>query len=267
MPDVTFASLELIPEGLREDAKQVGDKFVVNLVANKKLAEFRENNITISRERDEIKTKYERVVPIIGEDVEKFVTELTEARTLAQQVRDGKLQGTDKVESEVTKRVELRLEGQKIERANLETKLNSVTNESVSWRHKFERAVLDQQITGAVISKDSVANPEALPDILARASGVFAVQVDGSVLAKKADGTTVYGADGVTPLSPHEWLTGLVASAPYLGKASAGGGANGGRPGGGVDQTYGMSTADFQKLPPTERIRLARQAEMAGRKK
>jgi hypothetical protein len=61
-------------------------------------------------------------------------------------------------------------------------------------------------------------------------------------------------------MSPHELLTKLVADAPYLGKSSAGGGANGGNANS-VSGTFGMSAEEFQKLPPTERINLARKAQ------
>lgn len=256
MPDVIFTALEQIPEGLREDAKQVDGKFVVNLVPAKKLTEFRDNNINLSRERDELKSKYEAVIPLIGDDPTKFATELNELRSTAQLVKDGKLKGSEAIQAEVENRIKTQretLEGQLREAGQ---KLQATDSDRNQWKTKYEKSVLHQKITNAVIGKDSVANPEALPDILARAEQLFVVQPDGNIVPKKGD-TIIYGSDGASPMSPTEWLTKLVSESPYLGKSSAGGGANGGRDGG---NKFGMTDEAFQKLPPQERIKLAREA-------
>lgn len=260
MPDLSFDSLDAVPEGLREDAKQNGDKFVVTVVSNKKLAEFRDNNIALRQKVDGIEPLVS-AYRALGEDPAKLAAELQELRTTAQQVKDGKLKGTDTIEQEVERRAKERLTGKDEAIADLQRKLQTAATEGTTWKTKYERSVLDQQITNAVIAADSVANPAALPDILSRAAGLFIVQPDGSIIPKKGD-QVLYGADGVNPMSVKEWLTKLVQEAAYLGKPSSGGGANGGNAGGGVAQKYGMSEAAFNSLPAQERIRLARKAGM-----
>jgi hypothetical protein len=64
-------------------------------------------------------------------------------------------------------------------------------------------------------------------DAVQRGLSVFTDLDDkGNVIARNGD-DTVYGKDGVNPLSPGEWITTLKASgqAPHLWPASSGGGA------------------------------------------
>lgn len=258
MPDLIYDSLEAIPEGLREDAKQNdAKKFVVTVVSNKKLAEFRDNNIALRQKVDGYEPKI-AAYTALGDDPAKLAAELTELRTVAQQVKDGKLKGSDAVDAEVEKRIKERMTGKDDAISDLQRKLQAAAADGTTWKGKYEQSVLNQQITNAVIAADSVANPAALPDILSRAANLFVVQPDGSIIPKKGD-QVIYGADGVNPMGVKEWLTKLVQEAAYLGKSSTGGGANGGNAGGNVAQKFGMSQEAFDKLPASERIRLARQ--------
>lgn len=259
MPVLKFKSLDAIPEELRGEATQADGEFTVNVVSSKKLTEFRDNNIRFAQERDEARNALASITSIIGDDVEKFKKEFPELVATAQQVKDGKLKTSGDIEAEVanrTKSVKDSLEAQLKESG---TKLSQAERAGSEWKSKYERSVLHQQITNAVVGKDSLANPEALPDILSRAEGTFVVQPDGSLVAKKGD-TVIYGADGASPMSPKEWIAKLVADAPYLGKSSSGGGAPGNREGG--NTPYGMTKEAFQALSPEERITRHREAQM-----
>ena len=258
MPDFTFDKLDAIPEELRGDVKQVDGKFVVNLVSNKKLVEFRDNNIALAQERDQLKS---RVVAYtsLGEDPAKLSDEVKELRTVAQQVKDGKLKGTADIEAEVANRskaVRESLEAQVREKAAAAQNAEAAAG---TWRSKFDNLTLNQHVTNAVIGTDSIANPSALPDIISRAARVFQVQPDGSIVPKDGD-TIIYGADGVKPMTPKEWLVKLVAEAPYLGKSSSGGGAGGGGAGS-YETKYGMSEEAFNKMSPEQRVQMARKAQ------
>ena len=73
----------------------------------------------------------------------------------------------------------------------------------------------------------------AMPDITARARGVFRL-VNGVPTAFEADGQTVRaGKDGVTPMTLEEWVDAQVSEAPHLFESNAGGG------GGGATSQYG----------------------------
>ena len=81
MPDFLFDNVEQIAEELRGDAKKNdAGKFVLNLVPKTKLDEFRENNIKLSKERDDLSKVVAKVLPIVGEDADKFAEELAALR-------------------------------------------------------------------------------------------------------------------------------------------------------------------------------------------
>jgi len=255
MPDITFTSLDQIPDGLKEYAKQADGKFVVNVVPNAKLTEFRDNNIKFAQERDAAKATVEALTAIVGSDPEKFKAELVDLRSTAQKVKDGQLKGSDAITKEVEARLEAATASLKTQLSEMGTKLNTSETASMSWKAKFERQVLREHITAAVVAKDSIANPAALGDIISRAEQVFRVKDDG-IVPMKGD-TIIYGADGASPMTPKEWLTKLVETAPYFGKESSGGGA-GTKQG---DAAYGgLSREAFQALSPEERITRARSA-------
>lgn len=254
MPDIVFKTLEEIPEGLREHAEAKDGAFVVDAAPGKKLKEFRETNISVVKERDQHKNENAVWRSKVGEDPEKVVLELTELRSIKQKVDDGKLSGTDKIEAQVAGRVKAVEDGYKGQIAERDQKLTVVEARNADLALKWKRSVLRQEITAVALEGDSGANPAALTDILACAEADFAIQDNGQLVRTDGD-KVVYGADTVTPMSPKEWLAGLLKQKTYFQKPSAGGGASGGRGTG----SFGMSDADFQKLPPADRMRIARE--------
>lgn len=256
MPEITFDTLDAIPEGLREGAKEVGGKHIVNVVPKSKLDEFRDNNLTLSTERDGLKNTVANLSKLVGEDPAAFATELDTLRTTAQQVKDGKLKGTDAIESEVTNRVGTM-------KSDFERQLQEARKEVGTWKDKatdadtkFRRSLIDRAVTNAVLAEASGAQPQALMDILSRAYGVFTVDESSNLIAKDGQ-VTIYGADGATPLTPAEWLEKLKEQAPYFFKSSNGGGAGGS---GDTKLPNGYSAEDFNKLPAAEQLRLGRKA-------
>jgi hypothetical protein len=264
MPNISFATLDEVPEGLREHAKQTDGRFVVNVVPEVRLAEFRENNIAISRERDSLKGVVGKLAPIVGEDVDGFVQNYGTLTTIAQQVKDGTLKGSDAIQAEVDNRVATMKTG-------FESQLQQKSAEAAQWQsaaaeadQRFKRSIVDRAVTEAVVSDASGANPGALSDILVRAYSVFQVGNDGRLVAKDGD-AIIYGADGATPMTPLEWMGKLRQQAPYFFKNSSGGGANGGN---GQNPAYGgMSKADFDRLPPERKLSIALQAKQGAGKR
>lgn len=257
MPDIKYASEDAIPEGLREFAKKADDgSYVVAVVAKSKLDEFRDNNINIARERDELKNKVATFASIAGEDFDKFKDNVKTWQTTYQQVQDGKLKGSEAVETEVNRRlteVKTNYENQLREAGQKVNTLEAARNE---YEMKYKRSQIDREITNAVLHPESGINPAALPDILTRAYGFYHVSDDGKLVAKQGD-AVIYGADGVTPMQPKEWLGKVLEASPYFGKQSTGGGAAGA---GGNKSYGGLAQAEFDKLPAHERLALARSA-------
>ncbi|MDW9491687.1 hypothetical protein [Sinorhizobium meliloti] len=260
MPEITFDTLDAIPEGLREGAKQVDGKVVINVVPKSKLDEFRDNNLTLSQERDTLKSSVATLSQIVGEDPSAFAAELENLRSTSQQVKDGKLKGTDAIEQEVNNRVSSM-------KSDYERRLQEASKETVAWKdkatssdQKFRRSLIDRSVTNAVLAEASGAQPQALPDILSRAYGVFTVDDNGTLIARDGE-ATIYGADGATPMTPAEWLEKLKEQAPYFFKTSNGGGAGGS---GNNAVPGGMSAEDFNNLSGAQQLALARKAQ--GRK-
>jgi len=256
MPDIIYDTLDAVPEGLREGAKQVDGKVVVNVVLKAKLDEFRDNNVALATERDTLKTTVATLTGIVGEDPQAFTQQLEELRSTAQQVKDGKLKGTDAIEAEVNARVGSM-------KSDYERRLLETGRDVQTWKEKaneadtkFRRSLIDRGVTNAVLAEASGAQPQALPDILTRAYGVFQVDEKGHLIAKDGE-ATIYGSDGATPMTPGEWLEKLKETAPYFFKQSSGGGAGGDGNGG---LPNGMGTEDFQKLSGAQQLALARKA-------
>lgn len=256
MPTLAFDTLDAVPEGLREFAKEADGKVTVKVVAETKLDEFRTNNVALSQERDVLNTRVTKLTGLVGEDPDQFATELATLRETAQKVKDGQLQASDDVDRVVQERVSKMKEG-------FEEQLRASASETAAWKTKattvqgdFDRSIVDQHITTAVIDPKVGALTEALPDILHRARGVFQVE-NGKLVPRKGE-AVIYGADGATPMTPAEWLAGLKTSAPYFFKGSGGGGATGDGPG----TVAGMSQADFLKLPAHRRLELANQGKV-----
>jgi hypothetical protein len=254
MPEIKFDTLDAIPEGLREGAKEVDGKMVINVVPKGKLDEFRETNISLSSERDNLKNTVASLSAIVGEDPEAFQASLEEMQQITQQVKDGKLKGTDAIETEVNSRVASM-------KSDYERRLQEQNKETTAWKEKavsadqkFRQSQIDRAVTNAVLAEDSGAQPQALMDILSRAYKTFVVEDDGKLVARDGE-ATIYGADGASPMTPKEWLEKLREEAPYFFKSSTGGGAGGSNDG---KLPGGMNAEDFQKLSGSEQLKLAR---------
>jgi len=264
MPDVTFATMSEVPEWAKEHAKEVDGKYVVKLAPEAKVNEFRDNNVRVSQERDTLKAQLEKVRPVMGEDVDAFLSEVQTLRQVQQEVKDGKLKpGTD-VSAEVERRVsEMRGDFQR-QLSEKAQEARSANDRAAAENSKWRRSVVDRAVTDAVLEAASGAETSALPDIMQRAYGVFTVDDSGKLVAKDGD-AIVYGSDGATPMTPREWLAKLRERAPYFFKNSNGGGASGasGRVTGNT-LPGGMLRDDFLKLPAVKRMAYARQHKITA---
>ena len=257
MPNITFASLEEVPDGLKEHAKQTDGKFVINVVPEARLIEFRENNIRISQERDGLASIFGKLKPIVGDDIDGFMTQHGELSRIAQQVKDGKLQASDAIATEVENRVAQMKTGYESQLVQKSTEAATWQTKAADAETKFNRSIIERAVTDAVVSEKSGANPGALSDIITRANRVFQVGADGKLIAKDGE-AIIYGADGTSPMTPMEWMGKLRNEAPYLFKNSNGGGASGGNSANGLG---GLSQADIAKLSPEAKLRLYHQSK------
>jgi len=254
MPIFTFDTLEQIPESLRSFAKADGERVQINLVPQDKLDEFRETNIALVKERDDLKKTVEVLAPIVGDDPTAFTADLTELRATAQRVKDGQLTDSRKIEEEVIRRTEDM-------KKTLEDQIRAAQKEGANWKTKaadiesvYKRTLVNSAIKDAAIDPEAGVLPGAIPDILSRAAGVWRAQDDGRVLAFQGD-LQLYGADGGSPLTPKEWIAKLKEEAPHFFKGTHGGGAGG--DGNGQRGPLGKTAAEMKGMTASQRLELA----------
>ena len=182
-------------------------------VEKAKLDEFRTTNVTLLKQLDELKQRFEGIDP----DAVKKLAEEKRKLEEAQQLKAG----------EVERVLESRL---KAATSPLEKQLAGVTLERDSLHARLSAIQIDQAVLTEATKRG--LRPSAIPDITARAKTTFRLK-DGVPQAYEADGQTArMGKDGLTPLTVAEWIDAQVSDAPHLFESNAGGGAAGDGSGG-----------------------------------
>ena len=178
-----------------------------------KLDEFRNTNVALLKQLEDLKKRYE------GIDPEQVQALAEEKRRLEeqQQIKAGELE----------KVVEGRV---KTVRVDLEKRIESLTTERDTLNARLTTIQIDQGVITAATKRG--IRPTAISDILSRARNVFRL-VNGVPAAFEGDSKTPrYGRDGVSPMSLEEWIDTQVSEAPHLFESNAGGGAPGNGSGG-----------------------------------
>ena len=187
---------------------------VEGAVDKAKLDEFRTSNVSLLKERDDLKKRYEGIDP---EEVRSLRTASTKAAEEAL-LKAG----------EFEKVLETRTKALK---GDHDKQLAAATTERDALNARLVAIQIDQGIVGVATKRGLRAT--AIPDITARARGVFRL-VDGVPTAFDADGQTVRaGKDGVAPMTLDEWVDAQVSEAPHLFESNTGAGGAGARPQGG----------------------------------
>jgi hypothetical protein len=213
-------------------------------VEKAKLDEFRNNNLTLSKERDELKQRFDGIDP---EEARKLLAEkqkLEEEKLLRGNADTNEAEKAEKEKAAERERIEKVIEGRvKGIKGELEKQVSALTAERDALNNRLTTVQIDQGVT-AVATKRGL-RPTAIADITARARTVFKL-VNGVPAAFEADGKSVrYGRDGLTPMTLEEWVDTQVSEAPHLFESNAGGGAAGNASGGGA----GARPHGLQKNP------------------
>lgn len=177
-----------------------------------KLAEFRDTNITVLKDRDKLKKQLEA---FDGIDTEEYKALKAEKESLGKLGVNNSTDLPKVIESFVAKAVN-----------PLKQELETAKAEREQAKHELQAKAVDTKITEAAIKAGIL--PDVLSDVVERAHKIFKY-VDGEVVARNGE-LPIYGKDGSKPLSIEEWI-GKPAETS-LPKAffqpSSGGGANGG---------------------------------------
>ena len=221
--------INTVPEPLRgEYIKQDDGTFILDVTDSEyrtKLQEFRNNNLQLSAKEKELNAKIEQYKDVDPKKYAEAVKALERLNELedADAIKNGKL---DEVLQKRTATMkadydnQIRAKDQALDQAKQQ--LAAVTT-------NFRDLKLNQEII-STIDQVGVVRKGALPDIISRAKGEWAVDENGALLAKNPDGTQKYGKDG-QPLTVAEWGKSLLQNAAHLFEPGTGGGAKGGKKG------------------------------------
>lgn len=179
-------------------------------VADKaKLDEFRQNNVGLLRQLNELKQRFEGIEPDAVREAIEAKRKLDEGELLKKGDFDSVLQ---------------------VRLAPLEKRAKEAEAAAASANSRLVELQINQGAVAAATKRG--LRLTAIADLTARARGVFKL-VNGVPTALEADGQTPrVSKDGITPMSFDEWTETLVVEAPHLFETNSGGGAAGSGSGG-----------------------------------
>lgn len=213
-------SLDDVDDTLRSHYAEKDGKFLLNvegLVPKERLDSFRDNNIALKRERDEIKAARDELAAKYA-DVDLDAYNAAIAKQAAE--RDKKLIDAGKVEELFAERIgAMRAEHQK-HLDTLAAEKSALEDDRRRIAGQLEGHVIENAIRDAA-SKTGV-RPSAIEDVLLRGRQIYRVH-EGKAVPMDGD-KVIFGKNG-EPLSIDEWMTGLLDRAPHLFESSQGGGA------------------------------------------
>lgn len=189
---------------------------VEGAVEKARLDEFRNNNVALQKQLQELGQKFEGIDP-------------ERARALLEKQQE--LEDANLVKSgDVEKLVEKRLTVFKADLDKERTRANEL-------QAQLESFTLNTNLQA--VGARSGVRATALPDLHARAARVFKM-ANGKIIAFDSEGQVRHGKDGYTPLTLDEWVEDLRSEAPHLFETNSGGGAAGNGSGGVGGMNHGL---------------------------
>jgi len=260
---LTYTTLAEVPEGIREFAKEGDDgQYVVVVDGADKVKEFRDKNIEVVKERDSLTaalTQYEQVTGVPLPDLETgklsdFASALESLRDTKKRVDDGTLVENTSLEEAAANRVTEATQTMKAQLAEMAKDRDAHKNARVEAERRAESMQVENAVRLVASDPDVGMHDKAVNFILPHALQTFKVE-GANVTAKAADGTVIYGSDGVTPLTIKEWLIKQRDDSDFLFKGAKGGGASGNG-----DTAAGgrLTQAELDKMKPQQRMQYAR---------
>jgi hypothetical protein len=200
-------SLDAVPEAFRELYAEKDGKFQISAIEGlapaDKVREFRENNIALAKQIEEMTAKFAGIDP-------EQVRQLNEQQ---RKIKDKELIDSGKIEELFAERIAPM-------KASFEKDLSAAKEHSTKLQSQLETLLIDGAIRDAA-SKAGV-RATAVDDVLLRGRQAFRLQ-DGKAVPMDGD-KMLYGKGG-DPMSVDEWVSGLADRAPHLFEPSQGGGA------------------------------------------
>ena len=218
-------SLEEVPESLQQYYEETGTgSYVLSIdgvppQAQAKIAEFRDNNINLAKEKEEL---LERMKIYEGLDADKAREALAKLATMEEE----ELVKSGDVETLVQQKLAAAQNDHLKQLESLKAARDEAEKKAKINQAKLSEFIIQNKILEAV---NNVAQPHqaAIPDILYRAKSQWRLAEDGSMYAVDEYGNKQYSKGGDELISPTEWSKNLVENARHLFSASIGSQATG----------------------------------------
>jgi hypothetical protein len=210
------------PEGKKaggDDGK--GDKELNEM--RTKLGEFRDNNVALRKELDEVKDKfgkvdlaqYQKAVEFMGK-IEKQQKDEEEAKLLkAGSIDEVVARRTETMKADYVKQLEA-----------LTNSRDSSVKEGETLRTKLGELLIGRDAQVELSNLGVKVAKGGLRDLMARAHSDWHLDADGNMVAER-NGEKLFGKDGA-PLKMKEWAEMIVDDAGHLFEGGKGGGSPGG---------------------------------------
>lgn len=232
-------SLDEVPEGLRGEYVQSGGEYVLQLDVgddgDRRLSEFRENNLRLRKQLEEMEARYKDV------DLDQYKAAqaaLEKARTDEERA----LLRAGKFEDVLEMRTQLMRENMRREQEKLATQLKATEGKLTARQERFKRLQLESALNQAAASKKLQFLPSAALDGLARASALFELDENDKLVA--IDGGEPRVDDQGKPYSMDHFVADLLEHAPHLFAGNSGGDVNGASRRGAGANRFGGVTVD-----------------------
>ena len=185
-----------------------------------------EQTAGLKRNRDELlaekKALQEKVSQFEGYDIDS----LMKLKNMVEENEEAKLIAEGKIDEVFEKRYDRAFKDLNSQVSARDEQIETLRTELNRKAEAYAQVTIDTAIQRAASELGVTAT--ALPDVTARARGVFAVDDNGGLVARNSDGTLQFSKDGQSSLTPGEWLESMRKSAPHWWPMSMGGGAAGG---------------------------------------
>lgn len=243
-----LTTLDGLDDALKALYKKDGDGYVLDtdnpfeaeLRAEKqRLAEFRDNNTSLKKVRDELEGKLRQFE---GLDPDK-VNQLMAAFSSIKDQEEAELLKAGKHEEWHQRKVRRIVEDHQAQLKALQTKLEKVEQEKGGLYGQVERFTIRDEVLRAVKGSGNLRD-SAVDDVLLRAQNRFKLK-DGKLVAMDGDSPMVNSQTG-EPLTPEDFAKQLIKDAPHL--FDEGGGSGGGKqaaPSRGSDGKIRIPASDY----------------------
>lgn len=211
-------NLDGVDKSLHGAYQQDGEGYVLKVsgaTSTKKVSEFRDNNIKLLKQIEDIQSKYKNV------DIEKY----TDMETKLQKIADDKLVDDGKTTELFNVKMERIRAEYEDQMKDVKASLDVAKAEKDTVSTELSQYKIDSEIRTALNSVGGLKKG-ALQDALGRGRQTWKL-VEGKVTPIGQDGSILHDKDGEV-LTTTAWAQGLVTDAPFLFENSVGGGAGGG---------------------------------------